>query len=634
MFDNGSIVALPPREQLVWNRLVPPSPHLSMPTAGKLGFRVLPAPPRLDDDARRALSRTGQSNLADAMGRFGFMDPGIQSRSKLPLCGLAVTVLCAARRQPHGPQGARSRRAGRHRRRRTRAATLTSAVFGELMCHTAAAKKLGGIIVDGAIRDVDGITRARLPRVQPQRVPRRLRQGRAGRDQRADRLRRHVVMPGDIVVGDDDGVAVVPRERRARCSTSSSALMARENGAHRRDQERRAVQGRDRRGAAKEGGDRLVADAPLRVLMTPGPTRVPDRVLRAGARPMIHHRTPEFSRELADDRSSCSGRRVRHERPSRCRCTPPAAARSRRRSAICSRPATRSRSCCNGKFGEMWAGFAESYGLRVHRFATDWEHDADSVELEIAARAHPTSARRDRRLRRHVDRRRERRRRHRSGRDARTARSRSSTPCRRSAACRSRSTSGASTSPSPRRRSVSMSSPGLAWVAMSDRAWTATEHVDAARATTGIFAPSSDSISKPKPETPGTTPVHLVLQVRRSAADDPRGGRRTASGRGITAMAERARTTGRTRSDSRCSARRTSRRSATLTAIALPRWHRAQAVARYASRRAACSPRRASARTQADGFRIGHMGDIRLADVDRTLDALRDALRGARAVTR
>ena len=35
------------------------------------------------------------------------------------------------------------------------------------------------------------------------------------------------------------------------------------------------------------------------LLMTPGPTRVPERVLAAGARPMIHHRTPEFSRELA-----------------------------------------------------------------------------------------------------------------------------------------------------------------------------------------------------------------------------------------------------------------------------------------------------------------------------------------------
>src|SRR5712675_1005478 len=61
---------------------------------------------------------------------------------------------------------------------------------------------------------------------------------------------------------------------------------------------------RDRRIAAQEGNHRLMTERqqatsePL-LLMTPGPTRVPERVLRAGSRPMIHHRTPEFSRELS-----------------------------------------------------------------------------------------------------------------------------------------------------------------------------------------------------------------------------------------------------------------------------------------------------------------------------------------------
>ena len=35
--------------------------------------------------------------------------------------------------------------------------------------------------------------------------------------------------------------------------------------------------------------------------------------------------------------------------------------------------------CCNGKFGEMWAGFAASYGVVVHRIATDWELDVESL---------------------------------------------------------------------------------------------------------------------------------------------------------------------------------------------------------------------------------------------------------------
>jgi aspartate aminotransferase-like enzyme len=42
-----------------------------------------------------------------------------------------------------------------------------------------------------------------------------------------------------------------------------------------------------------------VTDAAPLLLMTTGPTRVPAQVLRAGSRPMIHHRTPEFSSELA-----------------------------------------------------------------------------------------------------------------------------------------------------------------------------------------------------------------------------------------------------------------------------------------------------------------------------------------------
>jgi aspartate aminotransferase-like enzyme len=35
-------------------------------------------------------------------------------------------------------------------------------------------------------------------------------------------------------------------------------------------------------------------------LMTPGPTPVPSEVLLAQARPMIHHRTPDFSAMLME----------------------------------------------------------------------------------------------------------------------------------------------------------------------------------------------------------------------------------------------------------------------------------------------------------------------------------------------
>src|SRR5262245_8824414 len=60
----------------------------------KLGFRVLAAPPRLPDDLVEGFRGLASPNVADAMGRFNFMDPGIVARTARPMCGRAVTVLC------------------------------------------------------------------------------------------------------------------------------------------------------------------------------------------------------------------------------------------------------------------------------------------------------------------------------------------------------------------------------------------------------------------------------------------------------------------------------------------------------------------------------------------------------------
>ena len=143
--------------------------------------------------------------------------------------------------------------------------------------------------------------------------------------------------------------------------------------------------------------------------MTPGPTRVPERVLRAGARPMIHHRTPEFSRELAVALELLAAR-VRHRRDAAARSTRPAAARSRRRSAICSRPATRS-SCAatasSARCGRASPSRTASSCIASRR---DWEHGVDARELESAARRPSARPRGRARVRRLVDRRRERRR--------------------------------------------------------------------------------------------------------------------------------------------------------------------------------------------------------------------------------
>jgi regulator of RNase E activity RraA len=198
-----------------------------MSQTGKPGFRILPAPPRLSTDVVERFRGLASSNLADAMGRFRFMDPGIQTRSGRPLCGIAVTALCrpADNLMVHkalavaAPGDVVVVNTG---------GNLTSAVFGELMCHTAVGARLGGIVVDGAIRDVEGITGLGLPAFSRTVSPGGCDKDGPGEINVPVCCGGTVVSPGDIIVGDGDGIAVVPRELATEILDLVSALQARE----------------------------------------------------------------------------------------------------------------------------------------------------------------------------------------------------------------------------------------------------------------------------------------------------------------------------------------------------------------------------------------------------------------------
>lgn len=200
---------------------------LTSATPGKLGFRVLPAPQRADAGIVERFRGIASPNVADAMGRFNFMDPGIRPRTGLSLCGIAVTVLCRPADNLMVHKALQVAEPGDIVVVST-CGNVTSAVFGELMCHTAAAKGLGGIIVDGAIRDVDGIANLRFPAFSRSVSPGACDKDGPGEINVPIACGNTVVMPGDIVVGDDDGVAVVARESAEEVLRLVNELMARE----------------------------------------------------------------------------------------------------------------------------------------------------------------------------------------------------------------------------------------------------------------------------------------------------------------------------------------------------------------------------------------------------------------------
>jgi regulator of RNase E activity RraA len=182
-----------------------------MPQAGQLGFRVLPSPPAIAPDLLERFRGLASSSLADAMGRFRFMDGGIQSRSGLALCGVAVTVLARPADNLMVHKALEVARPGEIVVVST-CGNLTSAVFGELMCHTAVSAKVGGIVVDGAVRDVEAITRLAFPVYSRTVSPGSCDKDGPGEINVPISCGGTVVAPGDIVVGDADGIAVVPRD--------------------------------------------------------------------------------------------------------------------------------------------------------------------------------------------------------------------------------------------------------------------------------------------------------------------------------------------------------------------------------------------------------------------------------------
>jgi len=360
------------------------------------------------------------------------------------------------------------------------------------------------------------------------------------------------------------------------------------------------------------------ASEPL-LLMTPGPTRVPERVLRAGARPMIHHRTPEFSRELSSAIELLRPVFGTESTPMPVHTT----GRGALEATICNlfSPGNEIAVCCNGKFGDMWATFAESYGVVVHRFATSWEHDASLDELDALLAEH------------------------REVRAVAVAYGDTSTGVANDIASIARVSRArgalvlvdgvSSIGGMPfafdewdvdvaitASQKCLMSAPGLAWVVMSDRAWS-TAALSTLPRNYWDFAAIRKSIARTRPETPGTPPVQIVLQVAEAL--------RMMHEEGLKAVYQRHHEMAQHVRES-CSALglalqcpALTRHSATMTAIALPagvdpKSFRDRIKARGILTAAGLD------RYAPVGFRIGHMGDIRMADVERTLDAVREAL--------
>jgi len=120
-------------------------------------------------------------------------------------------------------------------------------------------------------------------------------------------------------------------------------------------------------------------------LQIPGPTNVPDRVLRAIDRPTIDHRGPEFQ-QLGRDVLAGMKRIFRTKHPV---VIYPASGTGAWEAALVNTlsPGDRVLMAETGHFASLWYKMARKLGLEIEFIPGDWRHGADHAEIEKRLKA-------------------------------------------------------------------------------------------------------------------------------------------------------------------------------------------------------------------------------------------------------
>jgi len=177
----------------------------------RLGFRLVTEFPRPDPALVEGFRGAATGHVGDALGRSAAMAAAIKPVSPgAAFCGVAFTVkarpgdnlvvwkaLALAR-----PGDVLVVATGGH---------VAHSTWGDLTSRVGAARGLAAMVTDGAVRDLDGIAEAGLPVFAAAVTPNSPQKDGPGELNVPVSCGGQVVQPGDILVGDGDGVVVVPR---------------------------------------------------------------------------------------------------------------------------------------------------------------------------------------------------------------------------------------------------------------------------------------------------------------------------------------------------------------------------------------------------------------------------------------
>jgi 3-hexulose-6-phosphate synthase/6-phospho-3-hexuloisomerase len=165
-----------------------------------------------EDEIRSLFLGVSSPNITDAMHRKGAMTGVFSVCGNVKMAGRAVTVQTLAGDWAKPVEAIDMAKKGEVLVISNDSATDV-APWGELATLSCMKKEIAGVVIDGAVRDIDDIRAMQFPLFAKAIVPNAGEPKGFGEINTEIRCAGQVVRPGDWIIGDESGVVVVPQER-------------------------------------------------------------------------------------------------------------------------------------------------------------------------------------------------------------------------------------------------------------------------------------------------------------------------------------------------------------------------------------------------------------------------------------